>query len=121
MIMPKRTKPAAAEIPTYIPQPIVVLEESSCGTPQPTIRLRATKGAHRRGFMAFLHQVAAAVELASIPGARGWIVQIAHDSNYTNIPGECGRVYLELGDGTPAEAERGMQTLRDALVGMGVR
>ena len=58
---------------------------------------------------AALHKLAADVELAT-PERERWIVQAEtfYDSR--------GRVYLELADATPAEAERGMAMLKK-LVG----
>jgi hypothetical protein len=56
-----------------------------------------------------LHKLAAEVELAT-PEREGWIVQT--ESFYDAR----GRVYLELADVTPAEAERGMAFLKQ-LVG----
>ena len=57
---------------------------------------------------AALHKLAADVELAT-PERERWIVQT--ESFYDAR----GRVYLELADATPAEAERGMAMLRKLL------
>jgi hypothetical protein len=78
-------------------------------TPEPQIEIHLAKGAHHRLVSAALHDLAARVELATSV-RENWIVQTErfHDGR--------GRVYLELAEGTPAEAERGMATLRN-LVG----
>ncbi|MCK6574189.1 hypothetical protein L6V77_24175 [Myxococcota bacterium] len=54
---------------------------------------------------AALRQLAADVELAT-PARGRWIVQT---ESFYDAP---GRVYLELADAMPAEAERGMAILR---------
>ena len=83
--------------------------ENQYGTPEPQIEICLGKGAHYRLVSATLHKLAADVEMAT-PVRENWIVQTEslHDGR--------GRVYLELADGTPAEAERGMAMLRK-LVG----
>ncbi len=63
----------------------------------------------RKGVGTALHKLAADVELATSERER-WIVQT--ESFYDAR----GRVYLELADATPAEAERGMALLKK-LVG----
>lgn len=67
------------------------------------------KGTSYRIVKAALHELAADVELAT-PERERWIVQT--ESFYDAR----GRVYLELADATPAEAERGMAMLKK-LVG----
>ena len=76
------------------------------GIPQPSIRIDLGGGATYRQAHAAMHFVAARVELLS--GKERWCVQTkAHDS-YEHK----GRVYLELGDGSDAECERGLALLR---------
>lgn len=82
--------------------------ESRYGTPEPQIALRFPKGTSYRVVKAALHRLAADVELATPAGER-WCVN-TEDFN------ESGRVYLELADATPAEAERAMGLLGN-LVG----
>ena len=79
--------------------------ENQYGIPEPQIEIRLVKCAHHRLVSATLHKLAADVEIAT-PVRENWIVQIErlHDGR--------GRVYLELADGTPAEAERGMAMLK---------
>ena len=79
--------------------------ESRYGTPEPQIALRFPKGTSYRVVKAALHKLAADVELAT-PERERWIVQT--ESFYDAR----GRVYLELADATPAEAERGMGMLK---------
>jgi hypothetical protein len=83
--------------------------ENQFGTPEPQIEICLGKGAHYRLVSATLHKLAADVEMAT-PVRENWIVQTEslHDG--------LGRVYLELANGTPAEAERGMAILKK-LVG----
>jgi len=82
---------------------------SDYGNPQPQIELRFAKGTSLRHIRAALHKLAADIELAT-PATEGWIVQTEDFYN------DCGRVYLELGDATPAEAARAMALLH-TLVG----
>ena len=82
--------------------------ESRYGTPEPQIALRFPKGTSHRVVKAALHKLAAEIELATLASER-WCVN-AEDFN------ESGRVYLELADATPAEAERAMGLLGN-LVG----
>ena len=77
--------------------------ESRYGTPEPQIALRFPKGTSYRVVKAALHKLAANVELAT-PASERWCVN-------TDDFNESGRVYLELVDATPAEAERGMALL----------
>ena len=79
--------------------------ESRYGTPEPQIALRFPTGTSYRVVKAALHKLAADVELAT-PERERWIVQT--ESFYDAR----GRVYLELADATPAEAERGMAMLK---------
>ena len=83
--------------------------ESRYGTAEPQIEIRLAKGTSHRLVSAALHQLASDVELAT-PERERWIVQT--ESFYDAR----GRVYLELADATPAEAERGMAMLKK-LVG----
>ena len=83
--------------------------ESRYGTAEPQIEIRLPKGTSHRLVSAALHKLAADVELAT-PERERWIVQT--ESFYEAR----GRVYLELADATPAEAERGMAMLKK-LVG----
>ncbi|MCB9728214.1 MAG: hypothetical protein H6744_09770 [Deltaproteobacteria bacterium] len=73
------------------------------GSHEPQIALRFPKGTSYRVVKAALHKLTAEIELAT-PARERWCVN-TEDCN------ECGRVYLELADGTPAEAERGMAML----------
>lgn len=82
--------------------------ESRYGTPEPQIALRFPKGTSYRVVKAALHWLAAEIELAT-PVSERWCVN-TEDYN------ESGRVYLELADSTPGEAERGMALLK-TLVG----
>jgi hypothetical protein len=72
--------------------------------PEPQIELTVGSPDERRRLSAALHQLAAAVELAT-PARERWLVQIEHFSDTR------GRVYLELMRATPEEAERGMAVL----------
>ena len=63
------------------------------------------KGTSLRRVSAALRQLAAGGELAT-PERGRWIVQT---ESFYDAP---GRVYLELADAMPAEAERGMAMLR---------
>ncbi len=83
--------------------------ESRSRTAEPQIEIRLPRGTIHRLVSAALHKLAADVELAT-PERERWIVQT--ESFYDAR----GRVYLELADATPAEAERGMALLRK-LVG----
>ena len=83
--------------------------ESRFGNPEPQIALRFPKGTHHRIVKAALLKLAAELELAT-PASEGWGVNI---EEYCDAS---GRVYLELADATPAEAERGMALLK-SLVG----
>jgi hypothetical protein len=82
--------------------------ESRYGTPEPQLALRFPKGTSYRVVKAALHKLAAEIELAT-PASERWCVN-TEDFN------DGGRVYLELADATPAEAERGMALLKK-LVG----
>ncbi|WP_223643756.1 hypothetical protein [Corallococcus sp. EGB] len=83
--------------------------ESRYGSLEPQIKIRLPKGTSHRLVSAALHKLAADVELAT-PERERWVVQT--ESFYDAR----GRVYLELSDATPAEAERGMALLKK-LVG----
>ncbi len=83
--------------------------ESRYGTAEPQIEIRLPKGTSHRLVSAALHKLAADVELAT-PERERWVVQT--ESFYDAR----GRVYLELADATPAEADRGLAVLRK-LVG----
>jgi len=78
--------------------------ESRHGTAEPQIEIRCPKGTNHRLVNVALHKLAADVELAT-PERERWIVQT--ESFYDAR----GRVYLELADATPAEAERGLALL----------
>lgn len=78
--------------------------ESRYGTPEPQIALRFPKGTNYRVVKAALHKLAADIELAT-PASERWCVN-TEDYN------ESGRVYLELAEATPGEAERGMAMLK---------
>jgi hypothetical protein len=78
--------------------------ESRYVTAEPQIEIRLPKGTNHRRVNAALHKLAADVELAT-PEKERWIAQT--ESFYDAR----GRVYLELADATPAEAERGMAVL----------
>ena len=79
--------------------------EAQYGTPEPQIEIRFPKGAHHRQVSAAIHKLAAEVELAT-PEHERWVVETE-----TLYEGR-GRGYLELADGTPVEAERGMAMLK---------
>lgn len=79
-------------------------------TPEPEIEVRYPRGTSFRRLHAALHLVAAEVETATPAGER-WCVQTEGTSD------ERGRVYLELADGTQAEAKRGLELLRKVLGG----
>lgn len=79
-------------------------------TPEPEIEVRYPRGTHFRRLHVALHLIAAEVELATPAGER-WCVQTEGTSD------ERGRVFLELSDGTPAEANRGLDLLRKVLGG----
>ncbi len=83
--------------------------QSRYGTAEPQIELRLPKGASHRLVSAAIHKLAADLELAT-PERERWLVQTEtfYDAR--------GRVYIELADATPAEAERGMALLK-TLVG----
>jgi hypothetical protein len=83
--------------------------QSRYGTAEPQIELRLPKGASHRLVSAEIHKLAADLELAT-PEHERWSVQT--ESFYDAR----GRVYLELADATPGEAERGMALLK-TLVG----
>ena len=72
------------------------------------VEIRLTNGTIHRLVSAPLHKLAADVELAT-PEREHWIVQT--ESFYDAR----GRVYLELADTTPAEAERAMALLKKVL------
>ena len=78
--------------------------ERRYGTPEPQIALRFPKGTNYRVVKAALHKLAADIELAT-PASERWCVN-TEDYN------ESGRVYLELAEATPGEAERGMAMLK---------
>ncbi|MCC6649384.1 MAG: hypothetical protein IT374_27915 [Polyangiaceae bacterium] len=80
------------------------------GTPEPEIEVRYPRGTSHRRLHAALHLIAAEVEVSTPAGER-WCVQIDSTSD------ERGRVYLELSDGTPAEAKRGLDLLRKVVAG----
>jgi len=77
--------------------------ERRYGTPEPQSALRFPDGTSYRVVKAAVHKLAAEIEMAT-PANEHWCVN-TEDHN------ESGRVYLELADATPAEAERGMAML----------
>jgi hypothetical protein len=83
------------------------LRETRFGTPQPALRLHFPRGTHHRRVSAAMHLVAGLVEAAT-PSAEAWGV-------YADRGGgeQTGWVWLELVEGTPAEAERAMAVLRE--------
>lgn len=78
------------------------------GGPEPQIEVRLPRGASFRSVNVVLHELAVEVELFT-PKGEHWIVQI--ENSYDGR----GRVYLELADGTPGEAERAMAVLRKVV------
>ncbi|HEY1697929.1 MAG TPA: hypothetical protein VGG39_37475 [Polyangiaceae bacterium] len=87
---------------------MVVLAKSQYGTPEPCIEVRFPTEVGYRARSAALHALAAEVE-ARTERSDTWCVQL-EDGNY-----ESGRVWLELVDGTDAEAGRGMALLRRVI------
>ena len=83
--------------------------ESRYGNAEPQIEIRLPKRTSHRLVNAAVHKLAADVELAT-PERERWVVQT--ESFYDAR----GRVYVELADATPAEAERGMAVFKK-LVG----
>lgn len=82
------------------------LRESRYGTPQPALQLSFPRSTHHRHVAAAQHLVAALIEVAT-PATGAWGV-------YVDWGGDAsGWVWLELVDGTAAEAERAMVVLRD--------
>lgn len=79
------------------------------GIPQPSIRIDLGAGANFRLTHAALHLVAARAEILS--GRERWCVQTRPNDSFDHK----GRVYLELGDGSDAEAARGMALLQQVL------
>ena len=76
---------------------------SRYGHLEPQIEVRFPRTTHYRQLGAALHLLAAAVEMATTRSER-WCVQTeGHDT--------AGRVFLELGDATEAEAQRGLAVL----------
>jgi len=88
------------------------LGENRYGGAQPQIEVRSTKDIKPRAFRACLHTLAARAELES-PAQERWFVQIEVVSDVL------GYLYLELMDGTPAEAERGVAFLKAIVGGQG--
>lgn len=83
------------------------------GIPQPYIEVRFPKDTRQRTLNAALHRLYADVELAT-PESEHWDVRIEQLPDVLIFSG--GRVYLELAEGTPGEAERAMAVLA-SLVG----
>jgi hypothetical protein len=81
------------------------LVETRYGTPQPQIKLSGDRGENQRAISAELHQLAAAVELATMKTTDTWNVELVQDHD------TIGRVQLHLVEGDAAEAERGMALL----------
>ena len=79
---------------------------TSCyGSPQPQLTVLTPKGTPFRQLKAALLSLAAEAELAT-PGSERWIVQIDDAGN------ELGYVYVELSEGSDAEAKRGLALLK---------
>lgn len=90
----------------------VELATSEYGTPRPTIRMRAPERSPHRRLAAALHLVVALAELEALPHERwGAYAELGADDS--------GRVYLELFDGSDAEASRGMEVLRAVIERLG--
>ena len=102
MTRTKRAKTTERAAPTMWVEKVT----GDYGIAQPSIRIDVGAGAHYRVTHAAMHLVAARVELLS--GKESWCVQTKANDSY----GHKGRVYLELGDGTDAECERGLALLR---------
>ncbi|ABF88219.1 hypothetical protein MXAN_1822 [Myxococcus xanthus DK 1622] len=83
------------------------------GIPQPYIEVRFPKDTRQRTLDAALHRLYADIELAT-PESESWDVRIEQLPDVFSFSG--GRVYLELAEGTPVEAERAMALLK-RLVG----
>ena len=83
----------------------VTMSKSQYGCPQPQIEIWLPRAANHRALSAELHQLAAKVELAT-PAHERWVVETG------SIDRDSGRVYLELVDATPAEAQRGLAMLK---------
>jgi hypothetical protein len=86
------------------PKRTATLVHGRFSLPEPQIEVTVPTPEDRRRLSAALHQLAAAVELAT-PARERWLVQIEHFSDTH------GRVYLELMRATPEEAARGMAVL----------
>lgn len=100
---------------TMPPTMTIKLATSDFGTPRPRIELRLPRETPWRHAKAELHQVAAALELAT-PAGELWSVHIVDSSDH-HRPG--GRVELELADGTDAEAARAMAMLERLVSQLG--
>lgn len=94
--------------PAPIAQVHAVLGESRYGTAQPRLEVEVPRDTHYRAIHTVLHRLAADVNAAT-PEREQWLVQIEVTSDIR------GRVYLELSEASPAEAERGMALLRAVL------
>jgi hypothetical protein len=87
------------------PTKTITLGTSQYGNLQPQIEVRMPMGTHYRVAKATLLKLAAELELAT-PAREGWVVQISDHAETR------GWVYLELADGSEAEAARGMELLK---------
>ncbi|MCL2726673.1 MAG: hypothetical protein FWD69_19815 [Polyangiaceae bacterium] len=81
--------------------------ESYYGNPKPQIKLHFPKGTNYHDVLAALDKLADDIESA-IPAKERWIVTKDFDQDY-------GRVYLELGNVPPVEAERAMAFLHTVV------
>lgn len=89
--------------PLPLPPSHFHLGTSRYGNLEPHIEARSRRNTHFRQLHAALHLLAAAVEMAT-PRSERWRVQTeGHDTT--------GRVFLELGDATEVEAQRGLAVL----------
>ena len=84
----------------------VTMGRSQYGHAEPRIEVQFARGTNFRKLHAALHQLAAAVELAT-PEEEGWIVQMVAAS-----ADDRGRVNLELLNATDDEAQRGLAVLQ---------
>jgi len=103
----KRHTAAAAEHAAAAARLKVELATDRYGTLMPSIAYHGTDHEHYREVRAVLLEIAAAVELASIPTREGWVVQVERTGDFS------GRVHLELINGSRDEAAAGMQVLTD--------
>lgn len=84
--------------------------QTEYGTPQPVVVVEFDEQMHWRAGQAFLHWVAAEIELRSIP--ERWIVQLGAIGSQGRKRPQRAVVKLELADGTQEEAERAVTVLQ---------